>query len=343
MMSYYLWGEELHLQKLSELGDPLEWMSKDVQWEIFREDLESIMKVEPKGPGGRPPYDYVLLFRCVVLQSALNISDDRLEFLLNDSLSALRAVGACVSEKMPDAKTIWHFKNVLANHDAGKRLFKKLNQSLSDKGFLKKEKVAVDSTIIEAPVQRNTREENAMLKEGLTPEGWLADDPKSKHRLAQKNTGASWGVKHGRYVFGNKDHVSIDLESKLIIDYSATSARPHDSKVFLELLPAEAKEVYADSAYYVHRNALPDGVAANICIPGSRNHKLTAEEMEINHRYSSKRCRIEHVFGAMKGNWNGGLMRCVGVARERLHIGLKNLTYNMRRFSFLKRQALTEG
>lgn len=343
MTQFYLWGEEVGLQKISDLGDPLEWMSKDIQWEIFRKDLEEIMKTEPKGPGGRPPFDYVLLFRCVVLQSFLNISDDKTEFILNDWLSARRAVGSCLSEKMPDAKTIWHFKNILAKHDGGKKLLARFNEFLTEKGHLKKEKVAVDSTIIEAPVQRNTREENAQLKEGVTPEEWLADDPKAKHRLAQKNTGASWGKKHGKSFFGDKNHIGVDLDSKLILDYEVTSARVHDSKVFLELLPAEAKEVYADSAYYVHRNSLREKVAAYICKPGCRYHKLTPEEIATNHLYSKFRCRIEHIFGAMKWNWNGGFMRCIGIAREKLHIGLQNLTYNMRCFSFLERQARITG
>lgn len=343
MMQYYLWGEEFRLQKLTELGDPLEWMSKDIPWEIFREDLEAAMKKEPKGEGGRPPYDYVFLFRCVVLQTAINISDDKLEFLLNDSLSAQRAVGACISTKIPDAKTIWHFKEILSQHGKGKALFSKFNDFLDENGHLKKKRVAVDSTIITTPVQRNTREESAILRKGNIPETWLDDTPKAKHKLAQKNTGSSWGTKHGRYVFGNKNHICADLEGKLIINYEVTSARPHDSKVFMELLPDEAEEVYADSAYYVYRNSFPEGVKARICIPGSRNHKLTPEETALNHLYSKCRCRVEQIFGAMKGNWNGGTMRCIGAARQKFHIGMLNLAYNMRRFSFLKKQVSVMG
>lgn len=343
MMEYYLWGEESRLQKLTELGDPLEWMSKDVPWEIFREDLEAAMKKEPKGEGGRPPYDYVFLFRCVILQITLNISYDKLEFLLNDSLSAQRAVGACVSTKIPDAKTIWHFKEILSQKHEGKALFEIFNGHISEEGYLKKKIVGVDATIINTPIQRNTREENAMLKKGIIPEDWLADTPKAKHKLAQKNTGSAWGSKHGDYVHGNKDNVCADLEDKLIVDYSVTSARPHDSNMFLDLLPEEAEEVYADSAYYGHRDSLPEGVKACICVPASRNHKLTPEEEARNHEYSKTRCRAEHLFAAMKWNWPGGLMRCIGAARQEFHIGMMNLSYNMRRFSFLKKQASVMG
>ena len=63
MRQISLWDENARLAKLSELGDALERLNRVINWEMFRPKLVKVFKKEAKGAGGRPPYDYILLFK----------------------------------------------------------------------------------------------------------------------------------------------------------------------------------------------------------------------------------------------------------------------------------------
>jgi IS5 family transposase len=60
---YGFFDQDIRLSKLSQLGDPLEKLNSGVDFEIFRQKLEQGLTKVAKGKGGRPPYDYVLMFK----------------------------------------------------------------------------------------------------------------------------------------------------------------------------------------------------------------------------------------------------------------------------------------
>src|SRR5215510_1763330 len=101
------------LNKLSELGDSLEKLNKHINWEDFRRILTKALAKEAAGPGGRPPFDYVMMFKILILQKIYNISDDQTEFQINDRLSFQRFIGIQLYDTVPDAKTIWYFREML--------------------------------------------------------------------------------------------------------------------------------------------------------------------------------------------------------------------------------------
>jgi len=68
------------LQELDLLGDGLPLLNLLIPWERFRPILESVPKAKPKGPGGRKPYDRMLLFKMMVLQQLHNLSDEQTEY-----------------------------------------------------------------------------------------------------------------------------------------------------------------------------------------------------------------------------------------------------------------------
>lgn len=336
-------AEENRLEILSKLGDSLEWMIDGIPWETFRPILNHALRKEEKGPGGRPPYDYILLFKIVLLQKIYSLSDDAVEFQINDRLSFQRFLGLGLSDKVPDAKTIWHFKNRLAENREDTRLFDEFARYLDEKGILMKEGVIVDATFIEAPRQRNTREENASIKENKIPETWKADNPKSKHKLAQKDMDARWAKKNGITYYGYKDHVGVDKGSKLITAYEVTPASSNDSTVFYELLSEETRDVWADSAYSHYMKKLPEGIVGHICSKSCRYKKLTAEEIVQNRIMSKTRCRVEHVFARMKDSGVKFLTRSIGLARAAFGIGMLNLAYNMQRYGSLREKLAFRG
>ena len=130
MRQISLWDENARLAKLSELGDALERLNKVINWEMFRPKLEKVFKKEAKGAGGRPPYDYVLLFKILVLQRIYNLSDEQTEYQINDRMSFMRFLGLGLSDRVPDAKTIWLFRDTLTKAAVMRELFDLFNLSL---------------------------------------------------------------------------------------------------------------------------------------------------------------------------------------------------------------------
>ncbi|UTC74400.1 transposase [Treponema sp. OMZ 792] len=167
-----LFDEEDRLRVLSKLGDSLEKLNEKINWEIFKPLLKKALTKEPKGLGGRPAYDYVLMFKIIILQKLYNISDDQTEYQINDRLSFMRFLGLELKDKVPDSKTIWLFKEKLIEARVSKKLFEKFGKELARNNLIGKEGTIIDATIVEAPIQHNSKDENEQIKNGKIPEQW---------------------------------------------------------------------------------------------------------------------------------------------------------------------------
>jgi IS5 family transposase len=249
-------------------------------------------------------------------------------------------------DKIPDAKTIWKYREQLTEAELIKPLFDKFGESLNKKGFKAAGGQIIDATIIQVPVQHNTEKETEQLKKKQTPEDW------SEAKLEQKDQDASWTQKGKKSFYGYKDHINADAEHKIIRDYEVTPANTHDSQVFEEIVSVpetetvvesvgatvQANVIYADSAYYseqIRLFAASIGLESKICSKGVRNKELSDEEKKQNRERSKIRCRVEHVFAAMYQNAHGRIMRGIGLVRAKTKIGLRNLSYNMMRYRYL--------
>ena len=104
---------EERLARLSGLGDQLEAFSRTVDFEAFRPDLDKALAYADGSKGGRPPFDPVLMFKILVIQTLNNLSDERTEYLINGCLSCMCFLGLGLSERMPDARTLWLFRERL--------------------------------------------------------------------------------------------------------------------------------------------------------------------------------------------------------------------------------------
>lgn len=338
-----LFDESNRLKKLSSLGDPLEKLNSVIDWRMFEGTLNKVFAKEQKGVGGRPPYSYLLMFKILILQRLFNISDDQTEYQINDRVSFMRFLGLSLGDRVPDAKTIWLFRDTLVKADVIEGLFKLFNLQLEQQGIISHKGTIVDATFVEAPRQRNTREENRQIKEGKTPEGW--DKPENVSKVRQKDTDARWMTKNKERHFGYKDHVKVDADSKLITAYTVTDASIHDSQALIELIDEKDQVLYADSAYSGNPIAdkLPQGIKNQIHEKGYRNRPLSEEQKAENKKKSRIRARIEHVFGYMTGSLHGITVRSIGIARAKFNIGLTNLIYNLCRYVILSRGMPTAG
>jgi len=338
-----LFDESNRLKKLSSLGDPLEKLNSVIDWRMFEGALNKVFAKEQKGVGGRPPYSYLLMFKVLILQRLFNISDDQAEYQINDRVSFMRFLGLSLGDRVPDAKTIWLFRDTLVKANVMEDLFKLFNLQLEQQGIISHKGTIVDATFVEAPRQRNTREENRQIKEGKTPEEW--DRPENVSKIRQKDTDARWMTKNKERHFGYKDHVKVDADSKLITAYSVTDASIHDSQELIELIDEKDQVLYADSAYSGNPIAdkLPKEIKNQIHEKGYRNRPLSEEQKAENKRKSRIRARIEHVFGYITGSLHGITVRSIGIARAKFNIGLTNLIYNLCRYEILTRVMPSAG
>ena len=340
MREINLFAEDNRLTRLSEMGDPLEKVSGVVDWEIFRPLLDGAFYHEPKGPGGRPPLDRVMMFKTTMLQQWYHIADDNTEYTINDRLSFQRFLGLTLNDKVPDAKTIWAFKEQLKETGVDLELFDLFEQLMEDQGIITRTGSLVDASFVDVPRQRNTRQENETIKEGNVPEEWL--DEENENKLEQKDLDARWTKKNDELHYGFKDHVKVDRDSKMIVCFSVSSANVHDSQYIHELLDELDRAVWADSAYVggeLREDILRDypEIKLHINEKGYKNRPLTDEQKGNNREKSRIRVRVEHVFGHMTNSMGGMNLRCIGRRRADFNIGITNLVYNLCRYEFLCR------
>jgi transposase, IS5 family len=152
---------EVRFGELSAKGDDLERMKAIVDFEMFRADLERAVPRSDRARGGRPPYDHVLMFRVLILQSSHSLSDERPEYLIKDRLSFMRFLGLSLAQSVPDANSIWNFREALTrakidDTPAIEVLFKRFEAALMKAGFLAMGGQIIDARIVAAPKQRNT-------------------------------------------------------------------------------------------------------------------------------------------------------------------------------------------
>ena len=336
-----LFDLERRLDALSAKGDPLETIKMVVPWEEFRSDIEAVTQAkERKSSAGRKPYDAILKFKILVLQSLYNLSDEQTEFLIRDRLSFMRFLDLGLEDAVPDATTIWLFREALVEAGLIDKLFDRFGQHMQAKGYLARGGQIVDATIVSAPKQRNSRDENDKVKAGLTPADWEKKPAKNR----QKDKDARWTRKHGRSYYGYKNHVGVDKAHKIIRKWAATDAAPHDSQNLDDILDDAntSKEVWADSAYRsveIEAKLRGRGLKSRIHQRGARNRALSEAQMAANTARSRVRARVEHVFGHQENSMGRKIVRTMGMARATFKIGMMNLGYNISRLAQLGRIA----
>jgi IS5 family transposase len=234
------------LKDFSAKGDALKGLSRIVDLELFQDDLARAVPCSDGSKGGRPPFDLVFMFKVLILQASHSLSDERTEFLIKDRLSFMRFLGLGLSDPVPDANTIWTFREALTRAEiAGKPtivvVFSACDMALRHAGFLAMGGQIVDAIVVAAPNQRNTEAEKADLEAGRVPDAWKAkpaEDVSKRIDLAVPT-------------FGSKNHVGIDHRHGLIRSWTATDAARHDGAPLPSLLTkaSTAGDVWADTAY----------------------------------------------------------------------------------------------
>jgi IS5 family transposase len=255
---------------------------------------------------------------------------------------------------VPDANTIWTFREALTKAGAIERLFELFDRELRAQGYLAMSGQLVDASIVAAPKQRNTRAEKQAIREGRVPEDWQ-DKPA---KLRQKDRDARWTVKTTKAKpsgegatpmvdlaipeFGYQNHISADRRHRLIRRWLVTDAAAHAGARLADLLDPRntASGVWADTAYRSKKNEdllRQRMLKSHVHRKKPARRPMPAPNARANAKKSAIRAHIEHVFAEQKARM-GLCVRTIGLARATTKIGLANLVHNMRRLTWLERQ-----
>jgi IS5 family transposase len=350
------WSVEDRLRELSAQGDPLEKLLEIVDFELFRAVLNEAVGSMDRPRGGRPPFDAVLKFKMLYLQAQHGLSFEATEHLVRDRLSWMRFCGLSIADPVPDANTLWDFREALIEADALDQLFARLAQAIKDAGYLPMSGQIVDASLVAAPRQRNTDAEKAAIKAGKTAAEIWPDEPA---KAAQKDTDARWTLKTSKGkveadgtikrdlaipAFGYKSHIGIDRRHGFIRRQKVTDAAAHDGARLREGLidPTNtASDVWADTAYRSKTNEdyLADrGKRSQIHRRKPTGKPMPKRTAKANARKSKVRAKIEHVFARQKHRMKLTI-RGIGIKRAEATIMMANIAYNLGRWRWWETRA----
>ena len=280
----------------------------------FLEQIESIVPwdewitlIKPcyyKGERGNKPYDLELMLRIYLIQNLYDLADEATVAEIVDSRAFSDFCGVESSNQVPDGDTLGRFRNLLFKNGLQEKLFAQVVEMLRDKGLILKKGTIVDSTIISAPSS-------------------------TKNVEKKRDPDAHSTKKGNQWFFGFKAHIGVDKDSGLVHTVKATGANVHDVTMTSELLTGEEVEVYGDSGY-IGADKREDSIVRNN--KGRKiNYKINRKPSQIKklsqsgryaakkseHKKSSVRAKVEHVFAVVK--------RQLGYRRTRYR-GLKKQT-----------------
>jgi transposase, IS5 family len=343
------WSVEDRLRELSAQGDPLEKLQEIVAFELFRPVLDDALGGTDRSKSGRPPFDAVLKLKMLYLQAQHGLSFEATERLVRDRLSWMRFCGLSIADPVPDANTLWDFREALIRAGAFDKLFEQLDRAIKDAGYLPMSGQIVDASLVAAPRQRNTEGEKAAIKAGKTAVEIWPDKPA---KAAQKDTDARWTVKTSKGkveadgtmkrdlaipAFGYKSHIGIDRRHGFIRRQKVTDAAAHDGARLREGLidPGNtASDVWADTAYQSKANEdfLADrGKRSQIHRRKPAGKPMPQRTAKANARKSAVRAKVEHVFAQQKDRMKLTI-RSIGIKRAEATIVMANLAYNLGRW-----------
>lgn len=329
-----LFADEHHRKKIDTLGDPLAEIESYIDFAALATEVDRVAPRPVSPQGGRPPYPTETMVRILVLKRLYNLSDEQMEYQLLDRMSYKRFCGLANAVNIPDRTTVWTFENRIGEAGA-KVLFDGVTTQLLKHGFMARGGQIVDATLVPAPKQRNSRDENKLVKESAMPADWKP----AKRR--QKDTDATWTKKHGKNHFGYKLSINVDAKYKVIRQFETGTASTHDSKHFDAVIDRAntSRDVYADRGYTSadRENWLKEhGYRNQIQRKAKRNKPLSECQLRRNHRIAKTRARVEHVFASIE-QMGGKLIRTIGQARANFALTMMAACYNLKRLVYFRK------
>jgi len=299
---------KFQLQGCLKTYDWLKKVNQLVDWSTIERKLAHL---HPSNTG-RPAYNPVLMFKILLLQQWFNLSDPQAEAQVNDRISFKLFLGLDISERSPDETTICRFRDDLGK--LASELLEEVNRQIEEKGFIIKAGTLIDATFQPAATRPPRKNEEP------------------------KDPDASWGAKgkgkNKKTCYGYKLHLGVDQDSGIIRKVEVTTAKVNDHEVFEELLSGDEKAIYGDKAYYDQKRAEEleaKGIKNGLMKRAARGKPLSEEDKKRNKEISRIRSQVERPFAIIKSKWGHRRARYLGAFKNKVHLILIAIAYNLRR------------
>jgi len=145
------WDDQQRVAKLQEKKPVLKRLADSIPWESFRPMLDMGYAHERKSNAVRKWIDPLILFKMLVLQQLFNLSDQELEFQVNDRRSFEEFVGLGVMNSIPDATTVAIFRDRLLKAGVIEELFQMFESYLRSQGLQARGGQIIDATLVPVP------------------------------------------------------------------------------------------------------------------------------------------------------------------------------------------------
>ena len=288
--------------KVKKLRSDLEEMDKLLDWNKFTAlfpDRETNL--------GRTPYEKILKIKLLFLQSWYSISDEELEFQVNDRLSFQQFLG--FPKNIPDYSTVWRFREELAEADLIDKIWAELQRQINEKNIQVKEGCIQDASFV---IAEPGKQKNSNIQRGRT-----AKTSRSKD--------GTWTKKGKKSYFGFKRHIKVRRGSKIIEEVAVTTAKTHDGAIDL----AKPNDlIYRDRGYTgINTKAKGDGTM--------KRGNLNIRQKMRNKRITKKRAEGEHPMAVIVRCFKGGRTRLTTTYRVFIQQVFVCAAYNLHRLRFL--------
>lgn len=282
---------------------------KRIEEKIDWKPMEALLEGLYPSRRGRPSYPPLIMFKALLLQQWYGLSDPGLEEAIADRISFQQFLGLSFRDPVPDETTICKFRGLLGRKGLSEKLFALVGEQLDAKGLIVRRGSLIDASLLQA--QRR-------------PGG----DPDAKTT-----------IRNGKPHHGYKAHATVDQKSGIVRRLELTSAEVHDSTMFVTLLTGDERSVFADKAYSKDgRKAVlrEYGIFCGILDKARINQPLSPRQKRRNKRFSRIRSAVERVFGAFKSHYGLHRVRYVGLMRNRAHLFLVGICYNLKKLVSLE-------
>ena len=286
-------------------GHFLKRIEEKVDWKPMEELLEGLYPSRR----GRPSYPPLTILKALLLQQWYGLSDPGLEEAIGDRISFQQFLGLSFRDPVPDETTICKFRSLLARKGLSEKLFGLVGEQLDAKGLIVRRGSLIDASLLQA--QR---------KPGGDP------DAKTTSRK-------------GKPYHGYKAHATVDQKSEILRHLELTSANVHDSTMFVTMMRGDEQSVFADKAYSKdgRKSVLREyGIFCGILDKARINQPLSGKQRKRNKRLSRVRSAVERVFGTFKRHYGMNRVRYVGLMRNRAHLFLVGICYNLKKLLTLE-------
>lgn len=303
------------------------WLKKIndmVQWRPFKKKFKRLYSADE----GRPAWDPIVLFKCLLLAEWNTLSDRQLEEAIEFRYDFRKFTGIPLDKEAPDATTFVVFRNRIQH--LWDELLEEINRQMEQDGFTVHKAVAVDATLVEAHSKPKKNKQNPSDSSPGDSDGSWRGFPTKKTVDDKGNEVTA----RRPALFGYKINLSTSVKKGFVSKISVTKASEHETHHMEEVIGRKTKEVYADKGYvgkraYLKKKKIKDGIQAK----ATRGNPLSRKDIARNKRITGKRRIVEGIFGSWKQWYDWRKTRFMGLVKNTLAVSLTAVAWNMKKWA----------